>query len=174
MKYYRALVAATLSVALLLAIVGPTSAQRKGDYMTEGELDIVRDVREINKRTDVFLTIADRRLAVVADPAAEPDGRLSKYMGPMPTGSQVELLDDYRHAVEELMVKLEDEFERKGLSPELKKGLEESRDRVAKQIQQIETLKPRLTGDAVQFAGKAIEVARELQDGAIQALTAKQ
>jgi hypothetical protein len=171
MKTHRVLLTAAL--ALLVAWSSPALGQRKGDYLTEGELDIVRDVREIDKRADVFLTVADRRLAVLADQAAEPDGRLSKYMGPMPTGSQVELLDDYRHAVEELMIKLEDEFERKGLSAELKKGLEAARDRVAKQIQQIEAIKPKLTGDAAQFAGKAIEVARELQDGAIKALAAK-
>ena len=171
MKTHRVLLTAALAV--LVAWTSPALAQRKGDYLTEGELDIVRDVREIDKRADVFLTVADRRLAVLADQAAEPDGRLSKYMGPMPTGSQVELLDDYRHAVEELMIKLEDEFERKGLSAELKKGLETARDRVAKQIQQIETIKPKLNGDAAQFAGKAIEVARELQDGALKALAAK-
>ena len=98
MRNLHALVTAVLATALLIAFANPTPAQRKGDYLTEGELDIVRDVREINKRADVFLTIAERRLAVVANPAAEPDGRLSKYMGAMPTGTQVELLDDHRDA----------------------------------------------------------------------------
>lgn len=171
----RAVLVAALLCASFVASVGAHAApQRNGDYLSEGELETVRDVQEIHHRTEVFLLIADRRLAVLANPSAEPDGRLSKHMGPLRTGTQAELLDDYRRALDELMVKLEDEFERKGLSENLKKALELTIERTEKQMKQLETLKPSLTsGGATQFAVKAMSVAQELREGARTALAAK-
>lgn len=162
-----------LAAALLVAACGTASlAQRKGDYLTQEELDVVRDVQPIDKRAEVFLKVGDRRLEALADPAAEPDGKLSKHMGPLQKGTPVELLDDYRRTVEELMEKLEDEFERKGLSAELQKALKLAVSETERQIRQIEALKPRLAGaDAAQFALKATTAARELRDGAQAALS---
>jgi hypothetical protein len=171
----RTIAFAALAVALLAGLAPPAHAQRKGEYLSDEELEVIRDYQQdIGKRAEAFLTVADRRLAVLADAAAKPEGRLSKAMGDLRTGSPVELLDDYRHSIEELMVKLEDDFERKGLSDALKKALTLAVERTDLQIQKIESLKPKLTSpDAAQFATKAIESARELNAGAKAALATK-
>ncbi|MBK6314894.1 MAG: hypothetical protein IPF53_11425 [Blastocatellia bacterium] len=146
-------------------------AQRKGEYLTEGEMNLVRDIRLIDNRSQVFLRIADRRLVAITDPAGPTgDTRFMKY-GPLPTGSIIELLDDYRRAVEELMIKLDDEFERTGMTKELRKALESSSTEMDRQIGVLVTIKGRSSGPAFEsFHRRAVEAANDLRDGARAAL----
>ncbi len=168
----NALVRTAVAAAMLLTLVAPSAAQRSGDYLTEGELDLVRDVRQIDVRTMIFMTVANRRLLALADPNAEPkEKRFGPKFGPLQKGSQVELLDDYRRTLDELMVKLDDEFERGGLSGDLRKALELVVLETERQMKEIEGLRPKLTeADADRFARRALDVARELHDGSKKAL----
>lgn len=161
-------------VALIVVIGSLASgvpAQRKGEYLTEGELNLVRDIRLIDSRSEVFLKIADRRLMALTDPAGSTgDSRFKKY-GPLPTGSPVELLDDYRRAVEELMVKLDDEFERTGMTAALKKALESSSKEMDRQLGVLATLKTMSTAeDFRSIHRRAVEAANDLRDGARSAM----
>lgn len=162
-------------LALLVVIVASASpgalAQRKGEYLTEGELNLVRDIRLIDSRSEVFLKIADRRLTAMADPAGPTgDSRFKKY-GPLPTGTTVELLDDYRRAVEELMIKLDDEFERTGMTDALKKALEMSAKEMDRQLGALATLKAKASDPVfVSFHRRAVEAANDLREGARSAL----
>ena len=169
-----ALLRAAVAASLLLAIAAPSAAQRGGDYLTSGELDFIRDVRRIDHRSTVFMTVANRRLLALADPSAEPkDKRHGPKLGALPKGSQVDLLDDYRRTLEELMVKLDDEFERGGLTDDLRKALVLVVAETELQMKEIESLRPKLTEtDAESFARKAVDVARELRDGSKKALDA--
>jgi hypothetical protein len=162
----------TAAVALLFALAAPVAAQRGGDYLTAGELDLVRDVRRIDARAEVFMTVANRRILAIADPTAEPkEKRFGPKYGPLPKGTQVDLLDDYRRTLDELMVKLDDEFERGGLTGDLRKALELVVLETERQTKEIEGLRPKLNEvDADRFARKALEVARELHDGSKRAL----
>jgi hypothetical protein len=168
------LVRIAAAALILLALAAPSAAQRSGDYLTAGELDLVRDVRQIDVRTMVFMTVANRRLLALADPNAEPkEKRFGPKFGPLQKGTQVELLDDYRRTLDELMVKLDDEFERGGLTGDLRKALEMVVLETERQMKEIEGLRPKLTEtDADRFARKALEVARELHDGSKKALDA--
>lgn len=165
------------AVILALAVVSLGSAahaQRKGEYLTEGELDLVRDIQLIDARTEIFLKVADRRLTAMVDPAGPTgESRMKKY-GPLPTGTAVELLDDYRRTVEELMIKLDDEFERTAMTPPLKKALELSVKEIDRQLGVLAGLAARSNEPAyVSFHRRAVEAASELRDGAREALAAK-
>jgi hypothetical protein len=167
---------AALSLALLLgalALASPVRAQRRGEYMTDGELDLVRDIRRIDHRVEVFLKVADRRLVALANANGETgDTRFQKF-GPLPKGSQIDLLDDYRRTIEELMVKFDDEFERKGVTDDLRKGLELAVPEIDRQLKALEALGPKLTQpDADHYLDRALGAAREFRDGAKKALDA--
>jgi hypothetical protein len=158
--------------ALLLALLCPvlSFAQRSGEYLTKGEMDLVQDIRLIDNRTEVFLKVADRRL-IALQGTEYKDPRFGNHFGPLPTGSQVELLDDYRKTIEELEVKLDDEFERAGMSDAVIKALLFAEIEIDREIKVLESLQPRLTeGDAAHYAGRALTAAKEFQDGVKKAL----
>jgi hypothetical protein len=161
-----------VAVAMLASIV-PAPAQRRGDYLTEGELDLVRDIRRIDNRVEVFMRVAARRINALDGRLDDTlDTRFAKF-GPLPKGSQIDLLDDYRRAVEELMVKFDDEYSRTGMTDDLRKGLEIAVPEIERQMKALDALRPKLTQeDAGHFVDKAIGVARELHDGAKAALDA--
>ena len=148
------------------------SAQRKGEYLTDDEMTLVQDLRRIDNRAMVFLMIAERRLIAVRDPNAQPKGGHMEDFGPLPKGSQVELLDDYRRAVDELMAKLDDEYERTGMTKELYAALTYTKQEITRQLGEIDALKPVLTQpDAGRFASKARESAEQLDEGTTAALS---
>jgi hypothetical protein len=159
-------------VALLLALLcsGPAAAQRQGEYLTKDEMDLVQDIRMIENRTQVFLKVADRRLVALQGGEAK-DPRFGNQFGPLPTGSQADLLDDYRQAVEELEIKLDDEFEREKMSDGVVKALVYSDVEIDRQLKLLESLRPKLTeGDAAHYAERAVSAAKEFQDGVKKAL----
>lgn len=160
----RQFLAAVASCAVLLGQAAPSRAQRKGEYLTEGEMDLVKEMRDIANRTEVFLKIANRRLLAIGG-AEYKDERFRKY-GPLPTGSQIELLDDYHHAIDELMIKLDDEFERAKMSESMKKALGFVGPEIERQIKELKALKPKLTErDVERYYKRALESAELLQEG---------
>ncbi|HQR39069.1 MAG TPA: hypothetical protein PLF26_11780 [Blastocatellia bacterium] len=160
-----------VTVALVCVVLVPASsgAQRKGEYITPDEMELVQGIRRIDNRAKVFLKIADRRLVAIQDPASEPKDTRGTSFGPLPSGSQIELLDDYRRAIEELMAKLDDEFERTGMSPELYTALKYTKQEIVRQLGVLDALK--LTQpDADRYAKKARAAAEELDEGTTEAL----
>ena len=168
----RPLFGRLVALAVIIgSLASGASAQREGEYLTEGEIDLVREIRLIDHRSEIFLKIADRRLIALTDPAGPTGDSKFKKLGPLPTGSQVELLDDYRRAVEELMVKLDDEFERTGMTAALKKALESSAKEMDRQLGVLATLKTMSTAeDFRSIHRRAVEAASDLRDGARSAL----
>jgi len=168
----RRRIATTSLLVFLLALLcpGPAAAQRKGEYLTKDEMDLVQDIRKIENRTEVFLKVADRRL-IALQGVEYKDPRFGNQFGPLPTGSQTELLDDYRQAVEELEIKLDDEFERTGMSDGVVKALTFADTEMDRQIKALEALRPKLTeGDATHYADRAVAAAKEFHDGVKKAL----
>lgn len=95
-------------VFLFLALfVGTAAAQR--DYMTEEEIEIVRDAQDIDLRIDALTKMIDRRLASLGiehggwKNAAKED---SKW-GPLPKGTRAELLTDIRRLIEKAIDDIE-------------------------------------------------------------------
>jgi len=162
-------------VALLavLAVLPTASAQGRGDYLTEGELDLVRDIRRIDNRVDVFMKIAARRLNALEGRVDETLDSRSMKFGPLPKGTEIHLLDDYRRTIDELMTKFEDEYSRTGMTDDLRKALEIALVEIERQMKELDTVRPKLKeDDAGHFVEKALSIARELRDGAKQALDA--
>jgi hypothetical protein len=93
----------TLLIALVLApfigclLSAEASAQRR-DYMTDAEIELVRDAQDIDLRIDVLIKMVDRRFAVLnanVGGAIIPNKETSKW-GSAPTGTRMEILDDIR------------------------------------------------------------------------------
>lgn len=95
------LIIRTSVVVSLLLSVGfaiDASAQGRRDYMTEAEVELVRDAQAIDERIAVLTKMIDRRFSALninVGGAVIPNKETGKW-GPAPTGSRMELLDDIR------------------------------------------------------------------------------
>ena len=99
---YRHLALRLLFVFLLLvcglSLTATAQQNSRRDYMTDEEIELVRDAQDIDDRIDVLTKMIDRRFTVlkldVGGPAiaAKESGR----WGSLPTGSNMQLYDDIR------------------------------------------------------------------------------
>jgi hypothetical protein len=132
----------------------------KRDHLTEQEVDLVREFQEIDKRTEIFIKAAERRLLVLADPNATQKKKEEEIWGPLPKGTKLELLQDYKQILEEAEEKLDDWNNRGGNDKLLPKALNKFKDAATRHIAQLRAMVPQLTDKREQRAlTEAIEEA---------------
>jgi hypothetical protein len=152
-----------LSLAIVssgVLFVGSQAQTEKRDHLTEQEADLVRDNQEIDKRTEVFIKAAERRLLVLADPNATQKKKEEETWGPLPQGTKLELLQDYKHILEEAEEKLDDWNNRGGTDKLLPKALNKFKEAATKHITQLRAMAPQLADKREQRAlAEAIEEA---------------
>lgn len=150
-------------------LCAPCYAQsQKRDHLTEQEADHVRNFQEIDKRMEIFAKAADRRLLVLTTPNATQKKKEEETWGPLPTGSKLELLQDYKRILEEAEEKLDDWYNRAGKDNLLPKALSKFKEAVTRHIPQLRTLAPQLTDKREQRAlAEAIEEAETITKASI-------
>ncbi len=158
---------ALLVFCFAFALVAPARAQKR-DHLTEEEADQVREMQVIDKRIEVFIFAADRRLLLLNNPAAKQTKKEEERWGPLPKGTRVELLEDYKHILEEAMEKLDDAYERDRKSELLPKALHKFKDAANRQLAQLRSLAPQMAEKREQNAlTEAIEEAQTATKGSI-------
>ena len=111
----------------------------------------------------MFLRAAERRLLVLTNPEAKQKKKEEELWGPLPTGSRLELLQDYRRILEELEEKLDDTLNLDPRNPLLKKSLKKAKEGATGHLTELRTLTSRLTDRAEQKAlALAIEEAERV------------
>ena len=158
-----------LMIALAFAFtlfVSPVSAQKR-DHLTEKEVDWVREVQVIDKRVEVFIKAADRRVFVLVTPDAKQTKKEEEKWGPLPTGTKAELLEDYKRILEEAEEKLDDAFDRKdALVP---KALSKFKEAARKQLEQLRSLEAKMTETReLKALSEAIEEAETVTKGEVK------
>jgi hypothetical protein len=156
--------------------------QIPGDYLTEEEDEQVRQAQNPDERAKVFMFIADRRLRALKGEKIAPNANDKKAQkkaeeelrqwGALPEVSRTELLRHYARAVEELMVKLEDAFERNPKSSSIPKALTILRDSTDRHLPALRALEAEMKDESEQVAlRRAIDEAETANKGARDALT---
>jgi hypothetical protein len=106
-----------LAAAFLLAAHATVDAQRR-DYLTDDEVEIVRDAQQIDLRVAVLAHAVDRRLTALGLMTGEtPDANKkekkdSGKWGAEPTGTRLELLDDVRRIIQKAVDDIDNLAER--------------------------------------------------------------
>lgn len=106
-----------VSLSLVLVIAGSANAQGR-DHLTKEEIEIVRDVQDVDLRMKVFSKAIDRRLLALegTDGLSEKEKkRLEKdteKWGALRTGKRLLLLSDIAGILNESIDKFEDVYER--------------------------------------------------------------
>ncbi len=92
---------AAVIVACSVLFPASASAQRR-DYMTDAEIELVRDAQEIDSRIDVLTRAIERRffaLSISVSGAQQKEDKSDKWGAP-PTGSRLELLSDIKQLLQ--------------------------------------------------------------------------
>lgn len=129
----------TLVVSLLL--VNTALAQR--DHLTPQEVDLVKEAQVLDKRTDVFIRAAERRLLVINGSAAANEKQLKKEAerwGELPTGSRAELIGDIARIVDEAITNIDDVALKDERNPLIAKSLRKLAASVTSIMNQLKPL----------------------------------
>ena len=164
--------AALTSAALLLvfsSLCAVVSAQQR-DHLTPQEADLVRDNQELDKRTEVFIHAAERRLLAATNPeeAAKQQAKDKEKWGEV-KGTRAELLYDISKILDEAVTNVDDAAEHNPSSSLLRKSLyklSEAAARIAPQLAKLrDGAKEEAEADQID---RALETAQEILDAAKQ------
>src|SRR5215216_7941869 len=118
----------TLLISSLILCLGiashATTLQR--DHLTPQEVDLVKEAQALDKRIDVFVRAAERRLMVINNSAAANAKVLKKESekwGELPTGSRAELVTDIARILDEAITNIDDVSARDERNPLISKSL---------------------------------------------------
>ena len=158
---------ALLCLCGLLASVSLAQAVKR-DHLTDKEVDLIREWQEIDKRIEIFVKAADRRLLLLQNPEATQTKKEEENWGPLPTGTKLELLTDYKRLLEEAEEKLEDAFERNGKDPKIPKALNKFKEAATRHLAPLRAMADKMATKPEQRAlVEAIEEAETATKGSM-------
>jgi uncharacterized alpha-E superfamily protein len=139
-------------LALLLGsmFIAPASAQSR-DHLTQQEVDLVKEAQALDKRIDVFIKAAERRLMVINGSAAGNAKQLKKdseRWGELPTGSRAELVTDIARILDEAITNIDDVSARDERNPLIPKALRKLAQAVNTIMGQLKPLAVEAKSDA--------------------------
>ncbi|MEJ7847110.1 MAG: hypothetical protein WKF92_03360 [Pyrinomonadaceae bacterium] len=126
--------------------VGPASAQRR-DFMTDEEIELIRDSQDIDARIEVLAKMIDRRFEVLGVDVGgwKQGGKHSDAWGAAPKGSRLEILSDIKKLLQKAIDDIDNLSEHPDSAPVREKG-----DKEAKKDPQRFSVAVRSLGQAAQ------------------------
>jgi hypothetical protein len=107
-RLVRIIAIGTILLSTVFLFSNDASAQRR-DYMTDEEIELVRDAQEIDLRIDVLTTAIDRRFEALKVSFPELQKKKSdERWGAPPTGSRIQLLDDIKRLLQKAIDDIDD------------------------------------------------------------------
>jgi len=147
---------ATLFVTLAASF--PAAAQTR-DHLTPQEVDLVKDTQILDKRIDVFIKAADRRMialgAVPTSSEAQNSSKAAKQAkkdaevwGEIPTGSRAELIGDIARIFSEAITNIDDVSARDESNPLIPKALRKLAAAASRIVTQLKPAEEQAKNDA--------------------------
>jgi transcriptional regulator of heat shock response len=127
-RYYQAGLAVVFLIVLsgMLPLMARNSAAR--DYLTPQEEERVKEAQVLDKRIEVFVKAAERRLLVLTDPSSKQVQKDLEKWGELPKGTRVELIMDIANILDAAIVNIDDVAARDEKNPLLSKALRKLAD----------------------------------------------
>jgi hypothetical protein len=141
----------------------PAAAAARRDPLTEKEADLVREAQALDKRTEVFIKAAERRLLMLSAPnatAKESPKDIEKW-GEL-AGTRAQLLGDLANILDEAVTNIEDvgtHNSKSGLIPKSIRKLAEASTRF---LPQLTALRDRVNDDERGELERAVEQIQEI------------
>jgi fructoselysine-6-P-deglycase FrlB-like protein len=132
----------TFLISLFAGSTFIATAQQR-DHLTEQEVDLVKEAQALDKRTDVFIKAAERRMMVITNSAGANAKQLKKdseRWGELPTGSRSELVGDIAKILDEAITNIDDVSARDERNPLIGKSLRKLAQTVNTMMAQLKPL----------------------------------
>lgn len=144
---------------LLTAIIicsSTVSAFQGREHLTPQEIDLIKDTQILDKRIDVFIKAADRRMLVLTGPGANPTDKASakqlkkdsETWGELPAGSRAELISDIARIFDEAITNIDDVSARDENNPLIPKALRKLAASATRIVEQLKPTEAQATNDA--------------------------
>ena len=140
---------------LIVVFVGSSfiagAATQRRDHLTQQEVDLVKEAQILDKRIDVFIKAAERRMMVINGSAASNAKQLKKdseRWGELPTGSRAELVSDIARIFDEAITNIDDVNTRDERNPLISKSLRKLAQAVNSIMGQLKPLAIQAKSDA--------------------------
>lgn len=171
--YFRfAFSAAAAFFCLTLFFSASAGAQRR-DHLTEEESELVREMQEIDKRTEIYITAIDRRFSAlgvansITDKKSKKD---SEKWGKLPKGTRTELLIDIERILQEAVDNIDGVAERDMKSELLPKAVHLLADAAKRFLPELKTFLDSAQNDkekgaiigAMDFCNQIVEASSKL------------
>lgn len=130
----------------LLALAAHPAAAR--DYLTPKEEERVKEAQILDKRVEVFIKAAERRLLVLTDPAASSSKQVQKDLdkwGELPKGTRAELMLDIYNILDAAVTNIDDVALRDEHNRLLPKALRKLADAATRFQTQLMAMRERIT-----------------------------
>jgi hypothetical protein len=166
-KLFKSL--ATFLFALVAAntLSNAASAQKR-EHLTPEEIELVRDNQELDKRTEVFIRAAERRMLAVTSPdeAAKQSAKDKEKWGEV-KGTRTQLLYDVSSILDEAVVNVDDAATHNPDSPLLRKSLFKLSEAANRFLPQLAKLREASQEESeADQLDRAIETAQEIVEAA--------
>lgn len=118
--------AITIAVLLLVCSAHSAASGQRRDHLTPQEVDLIKDTQILDKRIEVFIKAAERRVLVLTGAAGANGKQLKKdseKWGELPTGSPGELVWDVSRILDEAITNIDDVSSRDEKNPLIPKAL---------------------------------------------------
>ena len=146
----------TVLAFFLVLFIGPTllsnaATIQKRDHLTPQEVDLVKEAQALDKRIDVFIKAAERRVMVINNSSAANTKQLKKdaeRWGELPSGSRADLVADIAHILDEAITNIDDVSLRDERNPLIPKALRKLAQSVSTILTQLKPLSSQAKSDA--------------------------
>lgn len=142
-----------LFLLLVLPLFFAQTANAQRDHLTPQEVDLVKEAQALDKRIEVFIKAADRRLLVLNGGATAPANtkqlkKDAELWGDLPTGSRADLVYDIAKILDEAITNIDDVSARDERNPLIAKSLRRLAQAVNNIMDQIKPMSTSAKGDA--------------------------
>ncbi|MBV9960188.1 MAG: hypothetical protein JO360_17310 [Acidobacteria bacterium] len=134
------------------------------DHLTPQEADLVREAQELDKRTEVFIKAAERRLLALSDPNAAQKEK--EKWGEL-KGTRADFLYDLSRILDEAITNIDDVSSRDESNPLIPKSIRKLAEASTRILTQLEPLRGKLESDKeLHSLDQAIENAQDIVEAA--------
>lgn len=142
-----------LTIVLILSSSPLANAFQAREHLTPQEIELVKDAQILDKRIDVFIKAADRRMLVIN--GGGPDAATAKQLkkdsetwGELPAGSRAELIADVAGIFDEAITNIDDVSGRDEKNPLIPKALRRLAAAASRIVEQLKPAEAQAKGDA--------------------------
>ena len=144
---------------------GAASAQKR-EHLTPEEVELIRNAQKLDQRTGVFIKAAERRLALLADPASKESDKDVEKWGEL-KGTRRQLFDDVYRIFDEAVVNIDDTAQRDPKSALLARSLSKLAAAARRLLPQLSPLRASAQNNVEREAlEEVIEKAEEIIEAA--------